>query len=110
MIGESSKTIDKLQKELNNLKRQKSDENLRNVVNEKMDSFDKFCECPHECKNPRHHHHNHEGLSERIREKHAKMEQRPNHHHERKKGAEVSMETPKLKPLISKGYEPKKRA
>lgn len=54
-VGGVDKTIKNLNKEIEALKQQRSDANLRNVVQGK--GFDRFCDCPHECHNP---HHNHE--------------------------------------------------
>ena len=55
-ISTSNKTIAKLQSELNELRRQKSDANLRDVACKHGDRFDDFCDKPHKCKNPMHHH------------------------------------------------------
>jgi len=106
MIGASNKTIDKLQKELNNLRKQKSDENLKSVVNDRDDSLNKFRECPHECKNPKHHH-NHEGIRERLREKQGRDMHRHNPTHEPKKDVERNMNKPEIKKINNIGYEPK---
>lgn len=68
-INASSKTITNLQQQLENLKKQRSEENLEKVVEKQDDGlYKKFCDCPHECKDPRnheyhrerHHHHHHD--------------------------------------------------
>lgn len=67
-IGASKKTINALQKELNDLKQQRSDQNLRDIVNKHDHSkFDRFCEKPQECRNPRHNHSRDRHLNERMR-------------------------------------------
>lgn len=56
-IGVSNKTIAKLQNELNTLRQQKSDENLKSILKEKKGpKFDEFIKQPKECRNPHHHH------------------------------------------------------
>jgi len=69
-IGMSNKTINRLQNELNQLKAQTSDQNLKSVVNNRRDRsrFDKFCDTPHNCKHP-HHHHRDPMMRERMNER-----------------------------------------
>lgn len=55
-ISTSNKTIAKLQTELNELRQQKSDDNLRRVVNKRDRAFHDFCDRPEKCHNPMHHH------------------------------------------------------
>ena len=55
-LSTTNKTIAKLQNELNTLRQQKSDSNLREVAGKSEGRFNDFCERPEKCKNPRHHH------------------------------------------------------
>lgn len=65
--GSATKTINSLKQELNELKQQKSDENLRKVVDrEHRDFFDSFCDCPKECKHPHNHRHHHDSPIEEL--------------------------------------------
>lgn len=61
-IGTSNKMIASLQKELNNLKQQKSNENLRNALRDRdSDLYRDFCDIPGKCNDPRHdHYHDHD--------------------------------------------------
>ena len=59
-IGASNKMIASLQKELNTLKQQKSNENLKNAINDRDgDLYKEFCDIPGRCNDPRHRHHDH---------------------------------------------------
>ena len=65
-IGSANKTINKLQSELNQLKQQTNNNNLKQVVSkDNIGKFDKFCDCPHECEHP-HKHHDRSHIRERV--------------------------------------------
>lgn len=56
-IGASDKTIENLKKELNQLKQQSSNENLKEVARgRKGNRFEDFCKTPHDCHNIFHDH------------------------------------------------------
>ena len=71
-IGSSKKTIDSLKKELNTLKEQRGNNNLKEIMKDRNgEKFDKFCNCPHECKHP--HYHEEKNLRElRAERRHVK--------------------------------------
>ena len=59
-IGASKKEVAALQKELGRLKQLKSDQNLKNVMNDRHGPiFEEFCNCWKECDHP-HHNHGHD--------------------------------------------------
>lgn len=59
-IGASEKTITNLKNELNELKRQRSNENLKEVAKGRRGkTFEDFCKTPHDCHNPFHDHDRH---------------------------------------------------
>ena len=56
-IASTNKTINALKNELNAVKQQKSNENLRDIIRDRRgDRFRDFCRFPRTCENPRHHH------------------------------------------------------
>lgn len=57
-IGAANKTIESLKKELNQLKQQKSNSNMNEMLSKKDNSLLKaFCRTPRRCNNPLHHNH-----------------------------------------------------
>lgn len=54
-IADSNKTINQLQKELNSLQQQRSNENLTNVAAKDHKAFNSFCDCLDKQKHPRRH-------------------------------------------------------
>lgn len=66
-LGISQKELAALKNELNNLRQQKSNENLAKVVKDKNGKvFGNFCDYPRKCNNPQHHHDS--ILNEHLRE------------------------------------------
>lgn len=63
-IGASNKAINKLKGELNALKQQKSNDNLKAMVRNRDARFKDFYRIPKECRNP---HHHHDSLIDKIR-------------------------------------------
>ena len=72
-IGTSDKVIKSMKRELDTLRQQKSNENLKTVTKDIGGSaFEDFCKIPHECRNPHHHHKDtciHKPMEERRRER-----------------------------------------
>ena len=67
-INASTATINRLQKELNTLKQQKSNENLRQVIRDRRGPrFDEFLRSPVECRHP--HRHRDSILNQTMRER-----------------------------------------
>ena len=66
-ISASQKTIAGLKNELNTLRQQTNNDNLKNAFSDpKGPLFERFCKTPHDCYNPMHRHNNNMELNHRL--------------------------------------------